>query len=61
MTEYLTGFTIAIGLIIAIGAQNAWVLGMSVRRLYPWSIAIVCFSVDALLMGVGVLAFKTIQ
>ena len=61
MVIFGTGFFVAIGLIVAIGAQNAWVLSMSVRRIYPWSIAIVCFSVDALLMAIGVLSFAKIQ
>jgi L-lysine exporter family protein LysE/ArgO len=61
MTIILTGFTVSIGLIVAIGAQNAWVLGMSVRRCHPWAIASVCFTIDALLMGIGVLFFGRIQ
>lgn len=61
MSPVLTGFGIAIGLIVAIGAQNAWVLGMSVRRIHPWAIASVCFTIDALLMAIGVLFFGRIQ
>ncbi len=58
---FFTGFVVAMGLIVAIGAQNAWVLSMSVRRIYPWSVAIVCFSIDAFLMAIGVLSFAQIQ
>ena len=61
MNDFLTGYSIALGLIVAIGAQNAWVLGMSVRRQHPWTIAIVCFTVDAVLMAVGVLSVSQIQ
>lgn len=61
MGDFLTGFSIALGLIVAIGAQNAWVLSMSVRRQHPWVIAIVCFSVDALLMATGVMFVSRIQ
>ncbi|MDN3648588.1 LysE family transporter [Reinekea marina] len=59
--QYLSGFVVAIGLIVAIGAQNAWVLGMSIRRQYPYTIATVCFTIDALLMAVGVVALGHIQ
>jgi L-lysine exporter family protein LysE/ArgO len=61
MSVFLTGFSVSMGLIVAIGAQNAWVLGMSVRRIHPWSIAIVCFSIDATLMAIGVAFFGQIQ
>jgi L-lysine exporter family protein LysE/ArgO len=61
MQTYLTGFTIGIGLIVAIGAQNAWVLSMSVRRIHPWTVAVVCFTLDSLLMAIGVLTFSKVQ
>lgn len=61
MTTILAGFTVALGLIVAIGAQNAWVLSMSVRRIYPWHIAVVCFTLDAVLMAIGVLFMKQLQ
>lgn len=61
MFDLITGYSLALGLIVAIGAQNAWVLGMSVRRVHPWAIAIVCFSVDAGLMAVGVLFVSQLQ
>lgn len=61
MSVFFTGLTISIGLIVAIGAQNAWVLGMSVRRIHPWAIAITCFTIDAALMGIGTVSFKQIQ
>jgi len=58
---YLTGLTLALGLIVAIGAQNAWVLSMSLRGQRPWPIALVCMSIDGALMAIGVLAFGRIQ
>ena len=61
MQTFLTGFFLSIGLIVAIGAQNAWVLGMSIRRCYPWAIAFVCMFIDATLMAVGVVSFNEIQ
>lgn len=61
MIQILTGYFLALGLIVAIGAQNAWVLSMSVRRSHPWPIAAVCFTVDAALMAIGVLFVSRIQ
>ena len=58
---YLTGLTLALGLIVAIGSQNAWVLSMSLRGQRPWPIALVCMSVDVVLMAIGVVAFARIQ
>lgn len=61
MAIILAGFTVALGLIVAIGAQNAWVLSMSVRGIYPWSIAVVCFTLDAILMALGVVFMSQLQ
>lgn len=61
MTIFIKGFLLSLGLIVAIGAQNAWVLGMSIRRIHPWLIAFVCMTLDALLMAVGVMSFKQIS
>lgn len=61
MQNLLTGFFLSFGLIVAIGAQNAWVLGMSIRRCHPWTIAFVCIFIDASLMAVGVISFNEIQ
>lgn len=61
MLLVLSGFMVAIGLIVSIGAQNAWVLGMSIRGHYPWTIAVICFTLDAILMAIGVLFLKSLQ
>ena len=49
------GLVTGAGLIIAIGAQNAFVLGQGLRREYPWSVATLCALCDWLLIGLGVL------
>ncbi|MDP3479855.1 MAG: LysE/ArgO family amino acid transporter [Desulfoprunum sp.] len=51
---YIQGFGIGAGLIIAIGAQNAFVLSQGVRRQYHWLVACICFCCDALLIFAGV-------
>jgi len=61
MQTVLQGFGVSIGLIVAIGAQNAWVLGKSIRGIHPFAIATVCLTIDALLMAIGVVALKQVQ
>lgn len=49
------GLVTGAGLIIAIGAQNAFVLGQGLRREHPWTVAALCAVCDWLLIGLGVL------
>lgn len=51
---YLNGLFVGAGLIIAIGAQNAFVLGQSLKREYQYSVALLCMICDALLIVAGV-------
>ena len=44
--SYLTGLVVCGGIIMAIGAQNAYVLGLAVRREYHWWSAGLCMSAD---------------
>ncbi|CCH49523.1 LysE/ArgO family amino acid transporter [Pseudodesulfovibrio piezophilus] len=54
MTAFLQGFGLGGGLIVAIGAQNAFVLTQGVRRNYPMAVATVCIVCDGLLIFLGV-------
>ncbi|MCK5826733.1 MAG: LysE family transporter [Desulfuromusa sp.] len=54
MLSFLQGVGIGGGLIIAIGAQNAFVLSQGVRRNFPVQTAIVCSLCDSLLILIGV-------
>ena len=51
---FLKGFGVSGGLIIAIGAQNAFVLSHGVRRNYPLTIAFICACVDSILIVLGI-------
>ncbi|HSH49936.1 MAG TPA: LysE/ArgO family amino acid transporter [Halomonas sp.] len=53
LESYLTGLLISGGIIVAIGAQNAYVLGRAVRREHHWWSAGLCMSSDALLITAG--------
>lgn len=59
--SFITGFGISIGLIVAIGAQNAWVLNKSMRGEHPAVVALVCCSIDALLITLGVYSVNWVQ
>ncbi len=53
--SWLNGLLICAGLIVAIGAQNAFVLQQSLRRQHAWLVAGICALCDWLLVGIGVL------
>lgn len=64
LSPLLQGFAMSAGLIIAIGAQNAFVLSQGVRRDHHLAVALVCSLCDAALIclgtaGVGTLVSKT--
>ena len=51
---FLTGFTLSLSLIVAIGAQNAFVLRQGLRREHLGVVVAVCALLDVLLMAAGV-------
>ncbi|OMH25270.1 LysE/ArgO family amino acid transporter [Motiliproteus sp. MSK22-1] len=55
LSPFIQGFGVSAGLIIAIGAQNAHVLTLGIKRHYPLSVALVCSLCDALLIIAGVI------
>lgn len=61
MWSLLAGFVVSLGLIIAIGAQNAWVLSQSMRGHHRLVIASVCIICDAALITLGVFGLKQVQ
>ena len=60
LLTYATGFGLGGGLIIAIGAQNAFVLGQGLRRNHPLMVAMVCALCDAILIAAGVAGLGTL-
>ncbi|WP_205749211.1 LysE/ArgO family amino acid transporter [Desulfopila sp. IMCC35008] len=53
MTIFLQGLGTGAGLIIAIGAQNAFVLSQGVRKQYVWIVAMICAVCDGVLIFSG--------
>ena len=54
LVQFAQGFGMGGGLIVAIGAQNAYVLSQAVRKNYLLTIPLVCIVCDAVLIAVGV-------
>ncbi|UQV47296.1 LysE family transporter [Janthinobacterium lividum] len=52
---YLQGMTLGLGLIVAIGSQNAFVLRQGLRREHVGAIVLFCALADAALIAAGVL------
>ncbi|WP_115727430.1 LysE/ArgO family amino acid transporter [Actinomyces culturomici] len=50
---YLTGLSIGLGLIVAIGAQNAWVIRQGIRRDRIGVVVAVCIACDLALIAAG--------
>lgn len=53
-TAFIQGMGIGGSLIIAVGAQNAFVLKQGIKRAYPLPIALLCSIIDALMITAGV-------
>jgi L-lysine exporter family protein LysE/ArgO len=61
MLSFFTGFTVGLSLIVAIGAQNIWVLSQSIAGANRLVIALVCILCDAALIVTGVYSVQLIQ
>ncbi|RMQ45707.1 Transporter, LysE protein [Pseudomonas cichorii] len=58
--SYFNGLLVAAGLIMAIGAQNAFVLAQGLRREYHVPVALLCIVCDALLVAAGVFGLANV-
>lgn len=58
--SYFNGLLVTAGLIIAIGAQNAFVLAQSLRREHHLPVAALCILCDILLIAVGVFGLAAV-
>ncbi|MCV2865211.1 LysE/ArgO family amino acid transporter [Defluviimonas sp. WL0075] len=54
---FIAGFQLGLGLILAIGAQNALVLRQGLRREHVFAVVLFCAVSDSLLIGIGVSSF----
>lgn len=60
MDIFLTGLVTGLSLIVAIGAQNAWVLRQGLRRSYMGVVVAICAVADMLLIFAGTLGIGAI-
>jgi len=58
---YFTGLALGFSLIVAIGAQNAFVLRQGLLRRHVFSVCLVCAVSDALLICFGVTGFQSLS
>ena len=56
----IAGFGLGLSLILAIGAQNAFVLRQGIRRSHVFAVCLTCALSDALLIAAGVAGFGTL-
>lgn len=57
MTSFVPGFLLSLSLILAIGAQNAFVLRQGLRRVHVFWVCLTCATCDAILIAAGVAGF----
>jgi L-lysine exporter family protein LysE/ArgO len=60
IVAFAQGIGLGGGLIVAIGAQNAYVLRQGLRREFPFAVATVCFACDLALIGLGAGGFGSL-
>ena len=61
MTAFLSGFALSISLILAIGAQNAFVLRQGIRRAHVGLVVAACLVSEAILIFSGVAGFGALM
>ncbi|NOD74665.1 MULTISPECIES: LysE/ArgO family amino acid transporter [unclassified Ruegeria] len=59
-TSMIAGFALGFSLILAIGAQNAFILRQGLRREHVFILCLTCAVSDAVLIGAGVAGFGTL-
>lgn len=57
-SAFLPGFFLSLSLILAIGAQNAFVLRQGLRQQHVFAVCLVCAVSDAILIAAGVAGFS---
>jgi L-lysine exporter family protein LysE/ArgO len=60
MTSFFAGFSLGISLILAIGAQNAFVLKQGLKKHHVFVVCFICALSDALLITAGVVGFGVV-
>ncbi|WP_299150580.1 LysE/ArgO family amino acid transporter [uncultured Tateyamaria sp.] len=61
MASFVPGFFLSLSLILAIGAQNAFVLRQGLRRAHVFWVCLTCAACDAVLIAAGVAGFGALS
>lgn len=61
VATFFAGFGLSFSLILAIGAQNAFVLRQGLRRAYVLPVVLTCALSDAILITLGVVGFEWLE
>jgi L-lysine exporter family protein LysE/ArgO len=61
LSTFAAGFATSLGLIVAIGAQNAFLLRQGLRREHVFALSAICAVSDALLISAGVAGFGAVM
>ncbi|MBX8811732.1 amino acid transporter [Pseudochrobactrum algeriensis] len=60
LSVFITGMTMGLSLIVAIGSQNAFLLRQGLRNEHVFAVSLTCALSDAILIALGVAGFGTI-
>ena len=60
LSTYVQGFAVGMSLIIAIGAQNAFVLKQGLKKQFVFWVCLVCALSDSILIVLGVSGFSKV-
>lgn len=60
LATYFTGMTVGLSLIVAIGAQNAFILRQGLRNEHVFAVCLACALSDAILIMVGVTSLRQV-
>lgn len=60
MASFISGFILGLSLILAIGAQNAFVLKQGIKKQHVFLVCLLCAASDALLISLGVSGFSAV-
>lgn len=60
MESFLHGFVVCFGLIVSIGAQNAFLLKQGILKQHVFWVALLCFLCDVAFMSIGVLGLGSL-
>ena len=61
VSAWITGFSLGLSLIVAIGAQNAFVLRQGIKRSHVLAVVLTCAISDAILIAAGVSGFGALS